>query len=488
MWESQNTYVFDIDPGSVQSILHTVPKIASFADKDWLYYFENGNSAAYYTEEGIEKAKASGLKDFLDTNFEKKYFSGIREVLKTASDFLKKLASTDKTKSQDKDLANLIERGAKINTDIFGYYLACQPQYVAGIEDHVQRLLSKTMPTDKVVETFTLLSTPTIPTSIKKEEIDWLELLLSAKVKTPKADADTENKIRSHLKKYYAVRVEEQWKLWDFEYLLSKFKEDIKTPKDELLSSLKTIKNFLGKIKTDQNKAIRKNKISKEIVYICGVLAEIGHCRFEMRVIGWMPIQYHLELLAKEAARRFSYNPEHIKFAQVSDVLGLFRGEPLDKEVLKERSGQFLYLIKDRKTYLYGGNEAKNKFHELVDQVDHSAIKEFGGKVAMKGKVIGTAVVFKWTDDLTEKMKLMREDSILIAGQTRPQLMPLISKSRAIVTDEGGITSHAAIVSRELGIPCVIGTRIATHVIKDGDLVEVDADNGIVKILIKKII
>ena len=52
-----------------------------------------------------------------------------------------------------------------------------------------------------------------------------------------------------------------------------------------------------------------------------------------------------------------------------------------------------------------------------------------------------------------------------------------------IITNEGGITSHAAIVSRELGIPCIIGTKIATKVLKDGDLVEVDADNGVVRIL-----
>ena len=54
-------------------------------------------------------------------------------------------------------------------------------------------------------------------------------------------------------------------------------------------------------------------------------------------------------------------------------------------------------------------------------------------------------------------------------------------KAAAIVTDEGGITSHAAIVSRELGIPCIVGTQYATKILKDGDLVEVDANKGTVK-------
>ena len=60
-----------------------------------------------------------------------------------------------------------------------------------------------------------------------------------------------------------------------------------------------------------------------------------------------------------------------------------------------------------------------------------------------------------------------------------------MKKSSVIITDAGGLTSHAAIVSRELGIPCIVGTKIATQVLKDGDLVEVDAEKGIVKILKK---
>jgi len=68
---------------------------------------------------------------------------------------------------------------------------------------------------------------------------------------------------------------------------------------------------------------------------------------------------------------------------------------------------------------------------------------------------------------------------------TRPEFVPLMKKAAAIITDEGGITSHAAIISREMNIPCIIGTKIATKIFKDGDLVEVDADKGIVKILKK---
>ena len=69
---------------------------------------------------------------------------------------------------------------------------------------------------------------------------------------------------------------------------------------------------------------------------------------------------------------------------------------------------------------------------------------------------------------------------------TRPEFIPLIRKAAAIVTDAGGILCHAAIVAREMKKPCIVGTKVATKAFKDGDLVEVDANKGVVKILKRK--
>ena len=66
---------------------------------------------------------------------------------------------------------------------------------------------------------------------------------------------------------------------------------------------------------------------------------------------------------------------------------------------------------------------------------------------------------------------------------TTVDFVPLMQKACAIVTDEGGILCHAAIVSREMRKPCVIGTKVATKSLKDGDLVEVDAGKGVVNVL-----
>lgn len=77
-----------------------------------------------------------------------------------------------------------------------------------------------------------------------------------------------------------------------------------------------------------------------------------------------------------------------------------------------------------------------------------------------------------------------KDGDILVVPMTTPEFVPLMKKAAAIITDEGGISCHAAIISRELGKPCIIGTKIATQVLKDGDMVEVDADRGVVKKLL----
>lgn len=91
-----------------------------------------------------------------------------------------------------------------------------------------------------------------------------------------------------------------------------------------------------------------------------------------------------------------------------------------------------------------------------------------------KGKVrIGTAYTFYQ----------IKHGEIVVTGMTTPESTTFLRKAAAIVTDEGGITCHASIISRELKKPCIVGTKIATKVLKDGDLVEVDANKGVVKIL-----
>jgi pyruvate,water dikinase len=97
--------------------------------------------------------------------------------------------------------------------------------------------------------------------------------------------------------------------------------------------------------------------------------------------------------------------------------------------------------------------------------------------VVCRGKARGRVAV---VHDATELSKVQDGD-ILVTGMTTPDYIPALRKAAAFVTDEGGVTCHAAIVARELKKPCIVGTKVATRVLTDGALVEVDADSGWVR-------
>lgn len=99
------------------------------------------------------------------------------------------------------------------------------------------------------------------------------------------------------------------------------------------------------------------------------------------------------------------------------------------------------------------------------------------GLGANRGIVHGTVRVVLSSKDFSK----VRTGDILVAPMTSVDYVPVMKKAAAFVTNEGGITSHASIVSREMNKPCVVGTGVATIVLKDGDLVEVDATKGIVR-------
>ena len=103
--------------------------------------------------------------------------------------------------------------------------------------------------------------------------------------------------------------------------------------------------------------------------------------------------------------------------------------------------------------------------------------QDIHGAVAFKGRVRGPARIVTFVEDL----KKVKNGDILVAQMTFPAFIIAMRKASAFITDEGGITSHAAIIAREMKKPCIIGTKIATRVLKDGDMVEVDANKGVVK-------
>jgi len=153
---------------------------------------------------------------------------------------------------------------------------------------------------------------------------------------------------------------------------------------------------------------------------------------------------------------------------------------PPSLDTLIERKKNFV-LIDGVNTFLGDLEQfaTKNSSYFFEQERVESNINEFKGQIGYKGKVSGPVKILLRREQNSE----VKEGDILVSPMTTPDFLPAMQKAAAFITDEGGITCHAAIVSRELKKPCILGTKIATQVLKDGDIVEVDADSGIVRII-----
>ncbi len=147
-------------------------------------------------------------------------------------------------------------------------------------------------------------------------------------------------------------------------------------------------------------------------------------------------------------------------------------------KVLKDRQKQFIFykgkVVTGESLQSFAGRYRIALKKEIVGRTDI-----LSGQTAMKGIAQGKVrMVMK-----KENIATVRKGEVLVTAMTTPDFLPAMHKAAAFVTDEGGITCHAAIIARELKKPCIIWTKVATSILKNGDLVEVDANKGIVRIL-----
>jgi len=192
---------------------------------------------------------------------------------------------------------------------------------------------------------------------------------------------------------------------------------------------------------------------------------------------------YHLEFLQREIGRRLHLSLNQIRSCTFREIKTALQGGKIDVYTINERMRFHIIVPEGKNIKIYAGAKAK-KFNRNI-QKEKMKVKQADqiiGQTAFPGKARGVVKRI----DMPEDMVKMKEGDILVSTATTPSIVPAIRKAAAIVTDEGGLTCHAAIIARELGIPAVIGTKVATKVLKDGDLIEVRANHGVVKILKRK--
>jgi len=186
-------------------------------------------------------------------------------------------------------------------------------------------------------------------------------------------------------------------------------------------------------------------------------------------------------VLIEEIGKRKGLSLHEIKYLTPAEikVLETKPKTPTEeyKKEIQQRTKESGFIDINQECVCVIGEELEQLKDAVLQSEDYSQIKEFKGLCASPGVARGKVKIVK---SATEVGKVEKGD-ILVAIMTRPDYVTGMKKAAAIVTEEGGVTCHAAIVSRELKIPCIIGTKIATKALKEGQMVEVDATNGVVR-------
>ena len=185
---------------------------------------------------------------------------------------------------------------------------------------------------------------------------------------------------------------------------------------------------------------------------------------------------YALEPFLKEAAKRLGLTLRQIRRFTPEELIHALKSGHADADELNRRWDGHVFHVEGQNVRILTDDAADRFMQSLAVEKPDAAhdVRQLSGDCACPGFAKGIVRRVERPADMAK----MKKGDVLVAHATNPDIVPAMKLAAAIVTDMGGITCHAAIVSRELKIPCVIGTKVATTVLEDGQAVEVDATHG----------
>jgi phosphoenolpyruvate synthase/pyruvate phosphate dikinase len=384
----------------------------------------------------------------------------------------------------------------KYNIELYSYGLLLPLldfQNTTFLTDELRSILKK-RGADKY---FNLLTIPLKQTAVKNQELDLLriagllvrqpgcrrlfltkasgELIAELKKQFPK----TWQKIKNHGKKYCWAYYVYEGPATDEKYFVELLQDLIKRK----INPVKELEKYRWYLKQTVKKqsavleALKLNGYERQIMELArdGIFYKAYRRELQSRSY------YLIESLLAEIGRRLQLSLKQVRMILPDELkAALNRGKNF-LSIIQERQKLLLfnYTAQGRIICLAGGKAKKFIRKNVVIEKLNLKAKFFTGTVAYPGEVKGKVKIINTPTDMVK----MERGDILIATTTNPNLMPAIRLAKAMVTEEGGLTCHAAIVSRELRIPCVVGVKAVAHALKDGDLAEVDANKGVVKII-----
>ncbi|MFA6252414.1 MAG: PEP-utilizing enzyme [Candidatus Paceibacterota bacterium] len=427
---------------------------------------------AYYDKIDLLRMGPSWCSYFLKKKNVLSLFKAYDKIYKEG----KKEARVIKAKNFDKTSnAQLIFYFKKfINTykKVLTFYMAGNQGGEKDVEFLIKDKLSKHYKDKEIEDIFKLITEPTIPSRVFLEEKELLKLSKKKNI----SNRDFLNYVLEFPSCF--INIYEEVEIFDF------LREKIKnTDFKEVEREHKKIESRRKDIKKKQQAVFAKTK-DDDIKFFAEFIQRMGVYRLEQKEI-YAGLEFAYLSLLKNISQKINLGVEDMLNLYTSKEIIDFlnRGKKVNSEKIKKRKKIVACLVKSEKLQVLEGEKVFAFMEKNIKKPED--IKVLKGLSANKGIYSGEAYVMPdvTISELKHHFDKFKKGQILIADITQPNMMLLIKKASAIVTNQGGIACHSAIISREFNIPCVIGTKVATKVIKTGDKIEVNGNNGTVTIL-----
>jgi len=376
------------------------------------------------------------------------------------------------------------------------------PPLIDGVEtyflsDYVQGEFMRFMAARKQSRTaaslFSILSSSEKMSEVQQEEVERLRLLygiqknnkrafrLLAQNTTPslqkieEIDAQVFRKIARHANRYKWLTYAYIGPELDPQGVVSLLHEDATRGKSAQQQFRDIVQHF-KELPRKKKQLIKKLHLPKDLQYFFEIYAFFMYIKDYRKGI-YQKSYVAMDPVVTELGSRFGLTLNQMRFVVDEDLKKMiFKQKNLKREIL-QRTQSCVVKTENGKTVFLTPQERKKFAQQITRSKSTKKVIELHGTIAFAGKVSGVAKIVKVVSDIPK----LRKGEILISPATNPDLVPAMKIASAFVTDTGGITCHAAIVSREMKKPCIVGTKIATKIFHDGDLVEVDANTGLVR-------
>ncbi|PIZ52191.1 hypothetical protein COY27_00995 [Candidatus Woesearchaeota archaeon CG_4_10_14_0_2_um_filter_33_13] len=436
----------------MESIANRSPKLYKWKWPEFVFYFIKKKMTFICEDEGLRIPGKKYFEHWImqDDNFNlvKNRYQQAKEKLHNIHHLVKKTH-----KLTDEQFKNLFLQWQEAYLTFWDHGLVPEMANWGG-EVLLKEKLSK-VPKNKFAYVYEKLTAPKGLSFYQEEELDLLK----------------SNSISEHQKRYYWINNS----YFDSGIVsVKEFSERLNKVEDKN-KEIQRIGILPKKTEEERAKVIKDFNLSLEIEKISNRLSYSIYWQDE-RKGNIFQTNHFIKVLLTEISRRYNIPVSHLEQYWCWEIPQIFSDKIIKEKEMRDRlEKQAGYMAAKDGNHVW----TSEKFDHVVGPFLNINVdvkkKEVKGVSVNVGKIRGKARILFDPKDHIEK------GEILIAPMTSPEYIVALRKAVAVVTDAGGMTCHAAIVARELGIPGIVATKIATKVFKDGDLVEVDANNGIVR-------